>query len=121
MAISYTIFFQAHNITLPISPAITPQRQHFSNMTDFEVDGTTLNLYFNEDDVLSMASTESNQFWEVLHEPGFRYGISEVNLFNQDGERGLVFAESIWKNRLQLSQNRIAVIMLLFSFVTAFT
>ncbi|WP_144558259.1 hypothetical protein [Shouchella miscanthi] len=71
-------------------------------MTDFEVDGTILNLYFNEDDVLSMASTESNQFWEVLHEPGFRYGISEVNLFNQDGERGLVFAESIWEEPIAI-------------------
>ncbi len=78
------------------------QRQHFSNMTDFAVEGTVANLYFDEDDVLSMASTESNQFWEVLHELGFKYGISEVNLFNQDGERGLTFAESIWEEPIAI-------------------
>lgn len=80
------------------------QRQLFSAVTDFEVDGAAANLYFNEDDVLSMASTESNQFWEVLHEIGFRYGIKEINLFNQDGERGLTFAENTWEDPVEIEQ-----------------
>ncbi|GAF11156.1 hypothetical protein JCM19046_1656 [Bacillus sp. JCM 19046] len=93
------------------------QRQLFSQVTDFEVDGTTLNLYFNEDDVLSMASTESNQFWEVLHELGFRYGISEVNLCNQDGERGVNFAENTWEEPIAIEPetNRCYYVILLES------
>lgn len=78
------------------------QRELFSTMTNFEIDGTVVNLYFNENDDLSMASTESKQFWEALHEVGFRYGMGEMNLFNQNGERGLVFAENRWEETVQL-------------------
>lgn len=80
------------------------QRDLFSAVTDFEVDGTVANLYFNEDDQLSMSSTESGHFWEVLHEIGFRYGIDEFNLFNQDGERGLAFAENTWEEPVEIEQ-----------------
>ncbi|WP_440897475.1 hypothetical protein ACS127_05770 [Amphibacillus sp. Q70] len=80
------------------------QRDLFSAVTDFEVDGTVVNLYFDENDTLSMASTESAQFWEVLHEIGFRFGIDEFNLFNQDGERGLTFAEGYWEEPVEIEQ-----------------
>ncbi|WP_416150116.1 hypothetical protein ACM26V_03745 [Salipaludibacillus sp. HK11] len=80
------------------------QDQLLSTMTNFEVDGTVVNLYFDENDNLSMASTESDQFWEVLHEIGFRFGIDEINLFNQDGERGLTFAENIWEEPIEIEQ-----------------
>lgn len=81
------------------------QRDLFSEVVDFEVDGSVANLYFNEKDDLSMASTESAQFWEVLREIGFRYGIEEVNLFNQDGERGLTFAENTWEEPVEIEQD----------------
>ncbi|MFD1067835.1 hypothetical protein [Oceanobacillus locisalsi] len=80
------------------------QRDLFSATTNFEVDGTEANLYFNEDDDLSMASTESAMFWEALNEIGFRYGLDEFNLFNQDGERGLVFAENQWQDPVDIEQ-----------------
>lgn len=80
------------------------QRDLFSATTNFEVDGTVVNLYYNENDHLSMASTESAQFWEVLHAIGFRYGFDEFNLFNQDGERGLTFAESYWEEPVEIEQ-----------------
>ncbi|MBY7142618.1 hypothetical protein KFZ56_05895 [Virgibacillus sp. NKC19-3] len=80
------------------------QRDLFSATTDFEVDGTAANLFYREDDDLSMASTESAQFWEVLHEIGFRYGLDAFNLFNQDGERGLGFAENYWEEPVDIEQ-----------------
>ncbi|WP_080874444.1 hypothetical protein [Oceanobacillus timonensis] len=80
------------------------QRNLFSATTKFEVDGTQANLYFNEDDDLSMASTESAQFWEVMNEIGFRYGLDAFNLLNQDGERGLTFAENHWEEPIEIEQ-----------------
>ncbi|GAA0339463.1 hypothetical protein ACFQ4Z_08180 [Oceanobacillus oncorhynchi subsp. oncorhynchi] len=80
------------------------QRDLFSATTNFEVDGTAVNLYYNEDDDLSMASTESAMFWEALNEIGFRYGLDEFNLFNQDGERGLTFAENHWEEPVEIEQ-----------------
>lgn len=69
------------------------QQDLFSATTHYEMDERTANFYYNDEDTLSMASTESNQFWEVLHELSFRFGINEINLFNQDGERDLHFAQ----------------------------
>ncbi len=69
------------------------QRDLFSATTHYEMDERTANFYYNDEDTLSMAATESNQFWEVLHELSFRFGINEINLFNQDGERDLHFAQ----------------------------
>lgn len=80
------------------------QNRMFSATENFEVDGNIVNLYFNEDDDLSMASTESKLFWKALDEIGFRYGIEEYNLFNQDGERGLVFAEGNWEEPVEIEQ-----------------
>ncbi|GIN73409.1 hypothetical protein J14TS2_38840 [Bacillus sp. J14TS2] len=80
------------------------QRELFSDTTKFEVDGKAANLYFDENDDLSMASTESSQFWEVLNEIGFRYGIEEFNLFNQDGERGLALAENHWEEPVKIEE-----------------
>lgn len=80
------------------------QRDLFSAMDNFEIDGTTANLYFNEDDDLSMASTESAQFWEALNEIGFRYGLEKFDLFNQEGERELTFAEGYWEEPVEIEQ-----------------
>ncbi|MDQ0208336.1 hypothetical protein [Alkalicoccobacillus murimartini] len=80
------------------------QNELFSAVTDFEVKGNVANLYYNEDDTLSTASTESSQFWDVVDEIGFRYDIDEVNLFNQDGERGLIFAENDWEEPINIEQ-----------------
>ncbi|PPA70100.1 hypothetical protein [Jeotgalibacillus proteolyticus] len=80
----------------------TSLRNLFSAVTNFEVQGTAANFYYNEDDNLSMASTESEEFWEVLNELGFRFGIEEFNLLNQDGERGLTFAENYWEEPVKI-------------------
>ncbi|WYP26757.1 hypothetical protein NSQ54_01165 [Alkalihalobacillus sp. FSL W8-0930] len=78
------------------------QRELFSNVYDFELDGTTVNLYYDENETLSMASTESAIFWSMLDEIGFRFGVEEANLFNQDGERGLQFAENEWNEPIDI-------------------
>ncbi|MFK3937615.1 hypothetical protein ACI2JA_08890 [Alkalihalobacillus sp. NPDC078783] len=78
------------------------QRELFSNVSDFELDGTTANFYYDENETLSMASSESSIFWSMLDEIGFRFGVEEANLFNQDGERGLQFAENEWNEPIEI-------------------
>ncbi|MEK4563291.1 hypothetical protein MKX54_01185 [Alkalihalobacillus sp. FSL R5-0424] len=78
------------------------QRELFSNVYDFELDGTTANFYYDENETLSMASSESSIFWSMLNEIGFRFGVEEANLFNQDGERGLQFAENEWNEPIEI-------------------
>ncbi|MGN7313092.1 hypothetical protein ACTHQ4_18550 [Alkalicoccobacillus gibsonii] len=78
------------------------QQELFSNVYDFELDGTTANFYYDVNETLSMASSESLIFWSMLDEIGFRFGVEEANLFNQDGERGLQFAENEWNEPIDI-------------------
>lgn len=78
------------------------QQELFSNVYDFELDGKTANFYYDENETLSMASSESLIFWSMLDEIGFRFGVEEANLFNQDGERGLQFAENEWNEPIEV-------------------